>query len=348
MRIECENLRDTAVVDSLERWVAGSSASTPFHRPAWLLAVERGTGQSAFMLVVRDDDGAIAGILPLTALRSRLFGNAMISSGFAVGGGILCDNPETADSLVEALDKLAIEKGCSTAELRGGMLPSNDWQLRSDLYLDFCKALEADDEKQLLAVPKRHRAELRKGLSNDLTFEVGRGEKFRKIHYRLYAENVHRLGTPVFPRRLFEEVLDHFGDDADIPIVSKSGKALSAVLTLYHHQVAMPYWHGASSGARGSHSNEVLYFHLMAHARNLGMTHFDFDRSKAGTGAAAWKKSWGWEGIPLSYAGRAYYGKPLREVNPLSPKYQRKIGLWKKLPLSIANVIGPFLSRGLG
>jgi len=142
--------------------------------------------------------------------------------------------------------------------------------------------------------------------------------------------------------------MNYFGDNADIAIVSRSGEPLSAVLTLYHQHVAMPYWHGASNEARGSHSNEVLYFRLMAHARSLGMTHFDFGRSKAGTGPAAWKKSWGWEGVPLSYGARAYHGKQLRDVNPLSAKYQRKIGLWKKLPLPLANLIGPFLSRGLG
>ncbi len=348
MPIECANLRDAAVVASLERWIAVNSESTPFHRPAWLMAVERGTGQSAVMLVARDECGSITGVLPLTLIKSRLFGNAIISSAFAVGGGMLCGSSDTQKALIEALNLLANGKGCSTAELRGGVLPVSDWHLSSDLYLDFCKPLERDDEKQLLAVPKRHRAELRKGLSNGLVFEVGRSEKFRKIHYRLYAQNVHRLGTPVFPRRLFERVLDEFGDDADVAIVSRNEEPISAVLTLYHKHVAMPYWHGASDKARGSHSNEVLYFRLMAHARSLGMTHFDFGRSKTGTGPAAWKKSWGWEGVPLCYAARAYRGKKLRDINPLSPKYQRKIGLWKKLPLPVANLIGPILARGLG
>ena len=108
----------------------------------------------------------------------------------------------------------------------------------------------------------------------------------------------------------------------------------------------MPYWGGGTAGARPTRANDMMYFALMRHARERGCTRFDFGRSKAGTGAAAFKHNWGFEGVPLAYAKRSI-GKP-RAINPLDPQYSRKVQLWQKLPLPIANFIGPMIARGLG
>lgn len=344
----CADLDDPAQMREVEAFVSSHPSSTPFHRPAWLLAVAKATGQRPHCLAVRSAAGPILGILPLTEIRSMLFGRALVSSGFAVGGGILADDPVIAEQLANGCWALAQELGCTTVELRGGPAPTDDWTMRSDSYVGFRRALEADDEAQLLAVPKRHRAEIRKGLANNLVFATGRDRHFREAHYKAFAQSVHNLGTPVFPRRLFDEVLEAFGSDADIALVSHEGKVISSALSLYHRGVCMPYWQGASHLSRPLRSNEVLYFTLMGQARERGCTHFDFGRSKVGTGPAAWKKSWGFEPEPLSYHIRTAGGVTARDVNPLSPQYRRKVEMWKKLPLSLANVIGPFISRGLG
>ncbi|MBB3980462.1 FemAB-related protein (PEP-CTERM system-associated) [Sphingobium fontiphilum] len=345
--VEEAPLRDAAMAARLDAWVCEHPDSTPFHRPAWIQAVQSGTGQRAIMLVATRPSGEIEGLLPLTFIKSPLFGKALVSSGFAVDGGILATHRKAPALLADAAWTLAEKLGASTVELRGGGAPA-DWTVKADTYLGFARALAADDEAELKAVPKRHRAEIRKGLEKGLDFEVGRDKRLRDIHYRLYAMSVHHLGTPVFPRALFEAVLDRFGPDADIGMVSKDGVPLSAVISLYHRGACMPYWHGAGEAARAMRSNEVLYFRMMREARERGCTMFDFGRSKAGTGPAAWKKSWGFEGEPLNYAVRTAPGQATRDVNPLSPQYRRKVELWKKLPLSIANIIGPHIARGLG
>lgn len=347
MSISLASLSDAGELAELETWIAMHPASTPFHRPAWICAVARGTGQQALMLVCRQG-GAITGVLPLNLIRSRLFGRALVSSGFAVDGGILADDAAVADALAEECWRLAEVYSCPAAELRGGVLPHEGWRLKSDSYLGFTKPLEPDDETQLLAIPRKHRAEVRKGLENGLDIEIGRSGRLLEIHYRLYAENVHRLGTPVFPKALFHEVLDAFGEDADIILVRNRGEPLTTIFSLYHRGVCMPYYQGAVYAARAMRSNEVGYFRLMGHARERGCTIFDFGRSKVGTGPAAWKKTWGWEGEPLTYATRAAAGCEARDINPLSPQYQRKVELWKKLPLPLANLIGPHIARGLG
>jgi hypothetical protein len=120
------------------------------------------------------------------------------------------------------------------------------------------------------------------------------------------------------------------------------------VLSLYFNGTVYPYWGGGTQAARGLRANDRMYFALMAHARAKGCTRFDFGRSKTGTGPAAFKKNWGFEGAPLLYAKRAETGAAMREINPLDPRYARKVELWKKLPLWIANRVGPHISRGLG
>ena len=143
-------------------------------------------------------------------------------------------------------------------------------------------------------------------------------------------------------------MLDHFGEDADILTVSRDGEPLSSVLSLYHKGVVMPYWGGGTRSARTWRANDMMYYALMLHARARGCASFDFGRSKFGTGAFAFKKNWGFEPQPLAYAIRTVDGQGGREINPMSPKYRLQVALWQKLPLALANRIGPWIARGLG
>ena len=335
-RADLASPADCAVIDS---FVDVHPDATPFHRRAWVEAVTRGCGHKGHYLLA--EKGGVTGVLPLHEIHSRLFGRALVSSGFAVGGGILATDAASVTALSEAAWTLATETSCPTVELRGGVLP-DDWALDTTTYIGFARDLAGDDEAELLAIPRKQRAEVRKGLGHGLTVDIGD----RAAHYAVYAESVRNLGTPVFPRRLFEAVLDGFGNDADILTVRKDGKPLASVLSLYHRGVVMPYWGGGTAAARPARANDLMYFALMRHARERGCTRFDFGRSKVGTGAAAFKQNWGFEGVPITYAKRSA-GKA-REINPLDPKYTRKVQLWQKLPLFVANRLGPMIARGLG
>jgi FemAB-related protein (PEP-CTERM system-associated) len=316
---------------------------TPFHLPEWSIAVAEGCRQRAYVLLAERADGGLAGVLPLTFIRSALFGKALVSSGFGVGGGVLAHDPATVRSLGEAAWALAERLGCPGVELRGGPVPGPEWHSASDTYLGFARVLAADNEAELLAIPRKQRAEVRKALANDLEVVTGGS---RAEHYAIYAESVRNLGTPVFPRALFDEVLARM--DADVLTVRHEGRAVASVLSLYSNGTVYPYWGGGIEAARGLRANDGMYFALMGHARERGCTRFDFGRSKAGTGPAAFKKNWGFEGQPLTYHHRTVDGTPARAVNPLDPQYARKIAMWKQLPLPVANLVGPFLARGLG
>nr|WP_233222235.1 FemAB family XrtA/PEP-CTERM system-associated protein [Sphingomonas deserti] len=309
----------------------------PFHLPEWSEAVERGCGQKAHLLVAEDGRGAISGLLPLTEMRSPLFGSAMVSTGFGVGGGIL---GEGEDGLGEAAWALAGERGCASVELRGGRLPET-WEQRAGTYAGFVRDLPTGEDAILKAIPRKQRAEVRRSLTLGLDIAVGRDTD---AHYRVYSESVRNLGTPVFPRRLFEAMLGAFGDNADILTIRKGGVPVASVLSLYFKGCVFPYWGGGTAAARALRANDLLYFALMRHAAERGCTRFDFGRSKLGTGAFAFKKNWGFDPEPLVYAIKG----DARETNPLSPKYRFQVAAWKKLPLWLANRIGPPIARGLG
>jgi FemAB-related protein (PEP-CTERM system-associated) len=323
----------------IEAFLAGHEGATPFHRPAWLRAVERGCGQAQHMLLA-ERGGAVTGILPLTHIRSRLFGSALVSSGFAVGGGILALDAESGRRLADAALALAADRGCPTVELRGGILPPG-WQRREGVYAGFARPLAGDEQAILQSIPRKQRAEVRRAMGYRLHAESSRDAE---AHHRIYAESVRNLGTPVFPLRLFEAVLDEFGEDAEVTIVRKDGRPVSTVLSLYFKGTVYPYWGGGIPEARGLRANEYLYYRLMCRAAERGCTHFDFGRSKVGTGPYAFKKNWGFEPRPLVYA---VHGED-RDTNPASPRYRLQVALWKKLPLAAANRLGPLIARGLG
>ena len=332
---------------AIEAFVRADPRGTPFHLPAWSDAVERGCNQRSHYLLA-EEQGRIVGVLPLSAIHSPLFGRALVSAGFAVDGGILAASANAAEALATAAWTLAERLSCPSVELRGGLLPAAGWNLESGSYAGFVRSLGADEAAELAQIPRKQRAEVRRALGLALTVETGRTERDRAAHYRVYAESVRNLGTPVFPRKLFDAVLDGFGEDADILTVWRDGLPLASVLSLYHGGAVMPYWGGGTAEARTWRANDLMYFALMRHARARGCERFDFGRSKFGTGAFAFKKHWGFTPRPLHYASRTADGAAPRQVNPLSPRYRLQVAAWRRLPLAVANRIGPAIARGLG
>jgi FemAB-related protein (PEP-CTERM system-associated) len=268
----------------------------------------------------------------------------LASSGFAVEGGVLAESADTAVALCRAAEECAQRVSCSTIELRGGIAPP-DWSERSDSHCGFEAPLAGDDEAQLLTIPRKQRAEVRKGLAGNLKVTIGNKGVARAAHYGVYAASVRNLGTPVFPASLFEAVLDEL--DSDILTISHEGIPVASVLSLYHRGAVMPYWGGGTAAARALRANDRMYFELMRHARARGCTRFDFGRSKTGSGAFAFKRNWGFEPQPLTYFSWTAPGTLPRDADPTSERHSARIEVWKRLPLSVANLLGPAIARGL-
>lgn len=343
------DLRDADEHARLEGFAARHPQGTPFHRPAWFVSVARATGNEALALV-QERAGEIAAFLPLDMIHSPVFGRLLASTGFAVGGGLLTTESADPDSMFAAVEELARRRSCPAIELRGGVLPAggNGWAIKTESHCNFARPLAADDNAQLSSIPRKQRAEVRRSLGIDLTIDVGTAEADRAAHYSVLCESYRNLGTPIFPRALFDAVIDGFGADADILTVRHEGRAVASVLSVYHQGAVMPYWGGGTWDARRLRANDRMYYELMLHARRRGASVFDFGRSKTNSGAYHFKRNWGFEPEPLTYASWTAPGTAAREADPASAKLSLQIRLWQRLPLAVANRLGPLIARGIG
>lgn len=347
--VRLADLADPGEARRIAAFLVDHPEATAFHRPEWLLAVAESTKNPALVLVAEREERLLA-YLPLTELHSSIFGRLLASSGFAVGGGLLVTPGADAEAILAAVAELAQRRSCPTIELRGGYLPeaTTEWSLKSEAHCGFVAPLAEGDEALLLGIPRKQRAEVRKGLEFDLSVTTGRDEADRAAHYAVYAESVRNLGTPVFPRGLFDAVLDRFGEDADILIVWSAGLPVASVLSLYHRGAVLPYWGGGTQAARLLRANDRMYYELMRHARARGCDRFDFGRSKTGSGAYHFKRNWGFEPAPLTYAVWTAPGAAKRDANPNSAGNAALARIWRRLPLGLANHLGPLIARGLG
>jgi FemAB-related protein (PEP-CTERM system-associated) len=345
--IRAADLNDAAERARILAFLDANADAKPFHHPSWSRAIVRACGQRAHYLVA-ERGGAIAGVLPLIDVRSPVVGRSLTSVAFGIEGGIVAPDPAAHRALEAACLALAQDLGTKTIDLRGGDVDGEGWHADRDTYLAFARDLSATHETELLAIPKKQRAEVRRSFTFDLSVTVGRGARDVAAHYRCYSESMRNLGTPMFPAALFTALLAEYGDDADILTVWKGDRPLSSTLNLYWRGTMYPYYGGGVRAARALRANDRMFYAYACHAIDRGCRSLDLGRSKAGTGPAAFKKNFGYPARPLTYWRRTLDGSVPRTVNPLDPKYARKTELWKKLPLPVANLVGPLIARGLG
>jgi FemAB-related protein (PEP-CTERM system-associated) len=186
---------------------------------------------------------------------------------------------------------------------------------------------------------------VRKGIKGGLVSEID--DHVDGLH-RVYAESVRNLGTPVFPKRYFAALQQVFGDACQVLTVQHDREPVSSVMSFFFRDEVLPYYGGCTEAARPVAANDFMYWEVMRRAAERGCRLFDFGRSKYGTGAFSFKKNWGFDPEPLTYEYKLIRSVELPDINPLNPKYQLFIALWKRLPLPVANVVGPWLARDLG
>jgi FemAB-related protein (PEP-CTERM system-associated) len=329
------------------RWddfVTNTASATFCHRAGWQRVVERAFGHKTHF-VYAERDGAITGVLPLTEIRSRLFGHSLVSNAFQVYGGPVATDNASRDALVAYASDLLGRTKADHLEFRSIAAQTPGWLVKEGLYVTFRRQISADHEANLTAIPRKQRAVVRKGIANQLTTRVG--HDWRTLH-SVYGESVRNLGTPVFPRKYFALLCEEFGDDAEILVVEDQGTPIAAVLSFYFRDEVLPYYGGGTPAARSRAGNDIMYWEVMRRAADRGCRVFDFGRSKVDTGAYSFKKNWGFTPTPLSYEFKLRVGDTIPDVNPLNPKYRLMIQTWKRLPLPIANFLGPMLVKNLG
>ena len=322
----------------------GQPAGTFFHVSAWSGVLERAFGHKPRYLLAEDSSGEICGVLPLAHVESLIFGNTLVSTPFCVYGGIVAASEKAKAALVSAAVDLANELQVDYLELRNRSNEQPDWPTK-DLYVTFRRPIDPDSEKNLLAIPRKQRAMVRKGIKAGLRAEV---DASANRLYKIYSDSVRNLGTPVFGRRYFDVLLEAFPSSTEILTVMHGDEAVASVLSFRFREEILPYYGGGTRNARAVAGNDYMYWAVMDRARESGCQLFDYGRSKRGSGSYEFKEHWGFEPEPLYYQYYLAAGKEMPNLSPANPKFQLAIRIWRGLPLWIAEAIGPRVAKYLG
>jgi FemAB-related protein (PEP-CTERM system-associated) len=331
----------TSVEKTWNEYVLRHPSATFFHLMEWGHVLEQTFPYRPFSCVAWRE-GRISGILPLFLVRNLPFGHALVSTPFAVYGGLCVDDAETELALLHYAQTLARQMKVRYLELRHqealGPMPAKD------LYVTFRKEIDRDLDKNMAAIPRKQRRMIRQGDKYGLVARMG-GEEFLKGFYHIYAHSVHNLGTPVFPRKFFANLLREFGSACRILAVFHDEHMVAGVMTFFFRDQIMPHYGGALRDAFQYAVNDFMYWNLLCYGAEQGYRIFDFGRSKQGTGSYDFKRHWGFEPTPLAYQYYLVRQKTLPDQNPLNPRFSLAIQTWKQLPFGLTQWLGPSIVK---
>jgi FemAB-related protein (PEP-CTERM system-associated) len=327
-----------------DAFVRSTPDGSPFHLIAWRNAVESAFGhRSHYLMAVRG--GGVEGVLPLFEVRGLLGGRGLVSVPYGVYGGICAASPAARALLVQACRELAARTGASYVELRHRRSQTVADLPTKALYVTFSRALSVSDEENLNAIPRKQRRMTRQGSKHGLRAELGLCHLDR--FWDIYAQSVHALGSPVFPRRLFHAIAQEFGKECELLTIWKDDRPVSGVLTLLFEDQALPYYGGALPSALAYSVNDFMYWELLRYVAKSGYRVFDFGRSRENTGAYHFKRHWGFEPEPLPYQYVLRAGAKMPNLSPSNPRVHLAVEAWKRLPLALTKVLGPKLTTYL-
>lgn len=341
VRPEVKVTHDVTVYNA---YVAAHPQATQYHQYDWLGVISRSIGHRAIPLAAVSG-GHLAGVLPLVLMDSWLFGRFIVSLPFVNYGGLLGDAEEIERLLWNAAVEIVHDERAAYLEVRHTH-PRPFIAQRKQHKVTMILDLAPTTERQWKAFDPKLRNQIRKADRSGLSARVG-GATDLPGFYEVFARNMRDLGTPVYTRRFFEEILNTFPEASQIFSVQSGATTIAAgIAMVYRDTLEMPW----AASRRGYHSmcpNNLLYWEVIQHAIKAGLKRFDFGRSTPGDGAYTFKKQWGARPVPLAWEYWTAADGKLPDISPRNPKYELAIRLWKRLPVAVANKLGPSVVRNI-
>jgi len=300
--------------------------------------MQRAYGNRPIYLTARSNS-QIAGILQLIAQKSLLFGSHLCSLPYFDVSGILSQDEDATDSLIEQGYKLLESQRTQWIELRHLQPKGKSLPTRSD-KVTMLLPLTHDEQELWNRFKPKVRNQVRKAQKEDMQIVQGNTEYLDEF-YAVYSRNMRDLGSPPHSRRFFRLILESFPDQAMIYLVRLNDKSLAAGLSLRDKSILRVPWAGSNWQYRNLNPNMLLYWSMLADACRESAEYFDFGRSTLDSGTYRFKKQWGAQEIPLVWQFLLPEGDSLPELNPESPKYRYFVSVWKKLPLWTVRWLGP-------
>lgn len=334
----------SAAAAEWDRFVDSAADATAYHRYAWRDVVRKVFGHESYYLAARDASGAISGVLPLVRLKSMLFGDFMVSLPYFNYGGIVASSTSARDKLLEAAAALARELGVTHLELRDSAAEASTWPSRTD-KVSMLLNLPATPEAFAKSLPSKLRSQVKRPLREGASCVFGRQELLDEF-YAVFAENMRDLGTPVYSKQFFATMLDTV-PETKLAVVQVKGDSVAAGFLVKHRQQMEIPWASSLRRANTLGVNMFLYWNVLEQAVKDGCTVFDFGRSTRDSGTFKFKQQWGAQPLQLHWHYWLRDGGEPPKLNPANPKYKAAVAVWRKLPLAVANWIGPHVVRNL-
>lgn len=341
-------MKVVTVQDAQAEWdsfVRASEGATAYHCFGWKAVVARSFGHPCHYLAAIDEDGGWQGVLPLVHMQSRMFGNFLVSLPFVNYGGLLCRNERAGTQLLEQADKIRRSCGATHVELRHRgrrleNLPSRQHKVTMMLEL------AGDVDRQWKGFRPETRNRIRKAEKSGLQFVAGHADLLDRF-YEIFARNMRDLGTPVYAKTFFHEILKAFPDTTRIFAVLHEGSAIAAGLGLWFQGTLEMPWASSVRDYRALCPNQLLYWGALRFAIERGFRQFDFGRSTPEEGTYNFKRYWG--ALPLALHWQYLLGEQssIPDLSPGNPKYRMAIRAWQHLPVSVTKVLGPRIVRNI-
>ena len=326
-------------------FVESSEKAEIYHRYEWRHLFQGVFGHRCYYLMGRDNASKIHGLLPLVHLKSSIFGNFLVSTPCFNYCGMLADDPIVRSALVENAGSLANEVGARHVEMRHRADVTLDLPARHD-KVSMQLALPDSEDELWAGFTSKLRAQIRRPKKEGASCEEG-GIELLDAFYAVFSRNMRDLGTPVFPRDMFAEICDRFPEQVRVFVVRLNKEPVAAGYTLgYRDMLEIPSASSLREFNRYS-PNMLLYWSVLQYAIREGYKIFDFGRTSRDSGPYRFKKQWGAQPQELTWHYILREGDELPKINPANPKYRFAVNIWRRLPLPIANLLGPQVVKHL-
>lgn len=332
--------------DAWDSFVYAHEKASIYHLSAWRSVIENAFGHGTHYLYTTNRNNDVSGILPLVQIKSALFGNYMVSMPFFNYGGILAASYEAKKALLAGAETLAREKGASHIEFRD-VLDDADFgdEVRTD-KVSMRLSLPEGEEELWSNIGSKLRAQIKRPAREGVRVSVG-GIELLDEFYEVFSRNMRDLGTPVYSRKFFEEIFMCISDACRIVISRKGDLPVAAGFLIgYRGMMEIP-WASSLREYNRLGVNMCMYWEALKYSVNQGFKQFDFGRSSVDSGTYKFKKQWGAKPIQLHWHYWLKSGQAIPMMNPSNPKYKLAIDMWQKLPLPIANYLGPMIVKNL-
>ena len=326
-----------------DRYVRGHELASVYHLAAWRELIESVFNRQTHYLLA-ESGKQIKGVLPLVRLKSRLFGDFLVSMPYVSYGGTLADDATTCERLIEAAIRLGGRLGVAHVELRHladcAALPKRVDKVSMHLRLT------GDGNSLWHKLGSKRRAQIKRPLKEGAASEIG-GSELVDDFYAVFSVKYRDLGIPVYPITWFRTVLQRFPELTRVFVVRVRRRPVAASIVIgFKERLEVP-WASSLRSADRYGVNMYLYWSMLRYAEDQGYEIFDFGRSTEGSGTFRFKKQWGAEPVQLYWHYWLRDSEEIPQLHPANPKFRTAVAVWRKLPVWMANRIGPQIVKNL-